>query len=211
MRDVKYTGEDQHIGRFGNVVKGQRLNLTEGEWRCVKDDKRYKLIGGTVDDGERRLSPLVLPFGTSAFDLRTIPWESPNVSDRLCARASRRHLQSVAEAMEFVGVALPPIDFNDDKIFIVDAIITAALNAGWDKLGDGPRLRLPVVVAGKNGKAKVPDVSLDEAMAESLSASAYRNEGDAPRRRTIIKTVEPEKQEKPEKPKLRKRSAAVPA
>lgn len=142
MRQLKYLGSKTSIGRFGIVNYGDIIEATEDEYACVKGDKRFKLVGGSVNGESKALAAGLLPFGTNYFDLRTIPWEAENVSARLNARFSRYQLKCVIEAMKFIGAVVPEVDLEGDKIFIVDAIVTAAYNMRWDSLSEQLRHKL---------------------------------------------------------------------
>jgi hypothetical protein len=143
MRTVKYVGEPKNIGRFGDVKKGQELVLTEGEWDCVSLDPSYKLIDGDVTDEAMRLAAGILPIGTPIFDLRTVPWENPNVFNRLTARASRNQLRGMIEAMRLAGAVVTEPDYDGEKLFVVDAIISASKNMRWDCYTEQQRMRMP--------------------------------------------------------------------
>ena len=151
MRTVKYVGEPRNIGRFGDVVKGQELVLTEGEWDCVSLDPSYKLISGDVTDEAMRLAVGILPIGTPIFDLRTIPWENPNVFNRLTARASRNQLRGIIEAMRLAGAVVTEPNYDGEKLFVVDAIISASKNMRWDRYTEQQRMLMPRLEDDGNG------------------------------------------------------------
>lgn len=181
MRTIKYNGESKNIGRFGFVKKGQQISLTEGEWLCVRESKDYKLVGGDVTAEAIELAKGTLPFGTPLCDLRTIPWENERLSERLSARFSRKQLAEILESMRLVGAAIPEVNMDQDKLFIVDAVVTASVIMGWPALGEDVRVRLPAVTIGPDGKAVIPDMSV-EGLRTGLSgfATPLVNTGDAP-------------------------------
>ena len=143
MRTVKYVGEPKNIGRFGEVKKGQELVLTEGEWDCVEQDPAYKLLSGDVNSEAMSLGDGVLPIGTPVFDLRTIPWENPNVFNRLTARASRNQLRGIIDAMRLAGAVVTEPNYDGEKLFVVDAIIAASKNMQWHRYTETQRLQMP--------------------------------------------------------------------
>lgn len=181
MRQLKYLGSKTSIGRFGIVNYGDIIEATEDEYACVKGDKRFKLVGGSVNGESKVLAAGLLPFGTNYFDLRTIPWEAENVSARLNARFSRYQLKCVIEAMKFIGAVVPEVDLEGDKIFIVDAIVTAAYNMRWDSLSEQLRHKLPHVTASPDGTVSIPSVSISDLEVRlPLQPTNFRNRTTEP-------------------------------
>jgi hypothetical protein len=157
--------------------------LTEGEWECVKDEPHFALIDGTVNDEAKALGKGILPFGTPAFDLRSIAWESPSLSNRLAARCSRRNLFDIIAAMRLVGAVVEGVsETDDDRPMIVDAIVSAAKNMGWEDLGESVRGRLPAVETDGAGGVLLPEGTLEE----------ITSGGDAPRRAFSAPAGEPQ-------------------
>jgi hypothetical protein len=152
MRTVKYVGEPKNIGRFGEVKKGQELVLTEGEWDCVAEDAAYKLLSGDVTSEAMKLGEGILPIGTPVFDLRTIPWENPNVFNRLTARASRNQLRAIIDAMRLGGAVVTEPNYDGEKLFVVDAIISASKNMQWHRYTETQRLQMPRLEDDGTGK-----------------------------------------------------------
>lgn len=155
MRSVKYIGETTNIGRFGQVKKGSVILVTEEEYGCVLGNPDYKLIESDVNAEAMELANGILPMGTPLFDLRTIPWENPKVSMRLAARASRNQLKSIVDSMRLAGAVVPEPDYDGDKIFVVDAIVTASRNMLWDKFTEEQRLQMPHIVDKGDGEMEV--------------------------------------------------------
>lgn len=155
MRSIKYIGETANIGRFGRVNKGSVILLTEDEYGCVSTDPDYKLIESDVNIEAMELANGILPVGTPLFDLRTIPWENPKVAMRLAARASRNQLKSIVDSIRLAGGVVAEPDYEGDKIFVVDAIVTASRNMLWDKFTEEQRLQMPHLVDKGDGEMEV--------------------------------------------------------
>jgi hypothetical protein len=152
MRTIKYVGEPKNIGRFGEVKKGQELALTEGEWDCVFDNPDFKLVGGDVNEEASELAKGILPIGTPIFDLRTLPWENPNIFNRLTARASRNQLRSIIEAMRLAGAVVTEPNYDGEKLFVVDAIVAASRNMQWHLYTETQRMEMPWLEDDGTGK-----------------------------------------------------------
>jgi len=210
MRTVKYVGEPKNIGRFGEVKKGQELVLTEGEWDCVEQDNAYKLLSGDVTSEAMKLGEGILPIGTPVFDLRTIPWENPNVFNRLTARASRNQLRGIIDAMRLAGAVVTEPNYDGEKLFVVDAIIAASKNMQWHRYTETQRLQMPrleddgtgnlVLRYYENNEQSVPRIQGDfpaprydksgaELVSLEVEQGAETSEAEKPKSSKMLKTV----------------------
>jgi len=144
MRRVKYEGKASNIGRFGNVKKGDVLELTEMEWSDIRAEAHFQLIDQPLSKEEREIAARIAPWGNGYFDLRTIPWENPNLPRQLLARAPKTRLVSILDAVkQNGGTVAEGYREMGERLWLVDAVMAAATLHGWTELTMEQRTNLP--------------------------------------------------------------------
>lgn len=148
MKRIEYLGDTLNIGRFGDVRKKQVLELFEYEYEGVKDDKRFRLLDPEPSESELAEARKILPLGHVDYDLRTIPWEHPNLFTLLLSRKSKIQLTLMIDAMNGVGAVVDSVTLHDSREKMVDIIVAGAKIMGWPELGQERREELPVFTSG---------------------------------------------------------------
>lgn len=144
MKLVKYVSKKEtNLGRFGIVKKGVSISVTEEEYKGIKNDDRFELVEKELTEEEIVASKVAKPYGTSVFDLRTIPWEKDNLAKILEARMSKSIVLKIIEALKEVGAPVREISRHETRITLADAIIECALLCKWNELTPDERLSLP--------------------------------------------------------------------
>lgn len=167
MKNVEYTGPEVNLGRFGVITKGTHLRLTEQEWDKVSEDKRFKLLEPQHSKEELEVFARIKPYGTGPYDLRTVPWEHPQLFNTLLARSSKSKLLTMLHAIYVVGGdAVPRHSEHDDRMWLVDHVVAAARKLGWTTMDRAERVALPVFDPAKHG---VADVSSNSGATEAAS------------------------------------------
>lgn len=145
MKNVKYTGPKVNLGRFGTIEKGKKLRLTEEEFDKIGNDPRFELLDTPNSASELALFATIRPLGTGGFDLRTVPWENPNLFNILLARSSKSRLLLILSAIYKVGGdAVVVHSEHDDRLWLVDRVVEVARKMGWTKMLRSERIALPV-------------------------------------------------------------------
>ena len=147
MKTVKYLGEDVNLGRFGNIVTDQIIDMTELEWAYIVkngDSYRYTLLDIPLSGEELKQALKIKPYGTDIFDLRTIPWENENLPKSLEARFSTRDLLKVVTALSIIGAKVRNLPDMERRFLVADAIVECGDYHQWSKLSKEDRMILPL-------------------------------------------------------------------
>jgi hypothetical protein len=132
MKRVTYVSKTPvNLGRFGQVHKGQVLDLYEHEWLGVEGDKRFDYKPAEYSKAELQAASDAMPYGTPVFDLRTIPWDYRNLFTSLEARSGKKRLLKIIAAMRHVGAPVREVSQHEPRTLLVDAIVEAAALCGW--------------------------------------------------------------------------------
>lgn len=136
MKEATYIGDNEvNLGRFGLVKTGQTISLTEQEWPGIESDCRFKLKKVSLSEAVSKAAKKALPYGTSKFDLRTVPWGNKNLFRILESRANKDTLFKVIAALRIVGAPVREVGNSERRVFIVDAVVECGRICGWDKMG----------------------------------------------------------------------------
>ena len=143
MKQVQYVGEEEaNIGRFGMIKKGAKIDVYEWEWESMKGNSAYKLLSVEPSKEERALAERVKPSLTKHFDLRSIPWETPNLYRRLSSRMSKHTLIKLIRAINEAGGYIEESSVGEHRNALIDKVVAAASFMGWDKYTKETRLAL---------------------------------------------------------------------
>ncbi len=149
MKKVQYIGDTVNtLSRFGQVKKGDKLDLYEKEWDLICKDEvaaksNYKIITKPVSKEERVIAEKIKPLGTPRFDLRSVPWEHSKIINILESRVSKLRLVKMVGAINDIGGVISKSSVHDTRAMLVDRIVEGARLMGWTKLSKVERLALP--------------------------------------------------------------------
>jgi len=128
MRKFKYSGESQHVGRFGAVKHGQVLSLTEEEAYYVQGDTTFTpmrevpLPGFPEEPG--------LPAKGGHYNLQSLRWKSRGVFKDV--RGMRRaRLTLVLSQLEASGFPVPVFGPLEEVAVLRDYILMIGRKARW--------------------------------------------------------------------------------
>jgi hypothetical protein len=145
MKSVTYIAEDKtDLGRFGVVSKGTTIKVNEQEFQGIKGDPRFKVVPPKLTEEDRVAASVAKPYGTPAFDLRTIPWFKPNLFRILESRFSKNRISVIAGAMRTVGAPVRETSEHDIRTALVDSVVEAADLCGWTAMTAGAIASLPL-------------------------------------------------------------------
>jgi uncharacterized protein with WD repeat len=141
MKSVQYLdAETLSLSRFGVINTGAKLDLYEWEWDDINDDPKFKLLTPTPSKDEVELAAKVKPVATPSFDLRTVPWENPELYKSLSARMSKTVLIKLIRGINEAGGYVEDSSVGENRNALIDKIISAARTMSWGKYTKEERL-----------------------------------------------------------------------
>lgn len=134
MAKFKYTGPEQHVGRFGRLKTGAIVDLWQSEIEFIesRNTPGWERVEEASLEGVGTIFPAKVEKG---FDITRINWL--HECRAALRRMSRSELAEVAQSMRLLGCQLPPEkesrSFSRDHLF--ETVYGEAKRLRWDQPG----------------------------------------------------------------------------